>query len=131
MPAIQSGCFVRALNAHGQDVLPIADYFGHIEGKRIEITGMVPKELAVQVHISEIIHTVKMEGGKLPALVEMEFMAEPDDTVMIQPAQEPVARDGHYFPGRIIVSRFGEFGIIFSAVAPVAVQIVDDKNLLL
>jgi hypothetical protein len=126
MPAIWSGRFVRALDSHGQSVFPGAERFGHIESEGFEIAGMMPKVLTVEVYICEIIHAIEMDGGKLPARAVVEFMAEPDDTVMVKPAQEPVLRDVHARPGRIIKGRLAELWMIFGGIAPEAVQIVAD-----
>jgi hypothetical protein len=47
-----------------------------------------------------------------------EFMAEPDDTVMVKPAQEPVLRNVHARPGRIVVTGLSEVGIVFGTETP-------------
>ena len=62
-----------------------------------------------------------MEGGVLQAGTVAKFMAEPDDTVMVKPAQEPVGGDGHCFPGRIVKGRLAELWMIFGGIAPEAV----------
>jgi hypothetical protein len=55
--------------------------------------------LTVEVNIGEIIHAVEMEGIKLASWTMTEFMAEPDDAVVVKPTQEPIGRDEHPFPG--------------------------------
>jgi hypothetical protein len=131
MPAIQAWCFVRALHTHSQYIFPGTERFGYIECEWFEIARMMPKVLTVQVHIGEIIHAVEMEAGKLPARTVTEFMAKPNDAVVVKPTQEPVCRDGHRFPGRIVIYSFAELKIIFSNIAPEAVQINTDGDLLI
>jgi hypothetical protein len=131
MPTFQSWRFVWALDAHCKYVFPCAECFGHIEREGLEIAGMMPKELTVEEHIREIIYSIKMKSSKLPVWSGAEFMAEPNNTVMIKPAQEPIGRDGHRFPVRIIKARLVEFGIIFSGITPEAIQVYDDGILLI
>jgi hypothetical protein len=51
------------------------------------------------------------------------FMAEPNNAMMVEPAQEPVGRDVHHFPGRIIIPGLGEVVVVFGTETPSACEI--------
>jgi hypothetical protein len=49
--------------------------------------------------------------------------------VVIQPAQEPVAREDHGFPRGIVKTRLAVLRVVFCAKMPWAVQVNADESL--